>query len=68
MISPDFCWIIGAAYTLPVRDSTTGPMYTTMAQVYKAARPATFTSLPCAGPEMAAWLRKLPEYEFAGYL
>lgn len=66
MIDPGSCWILGAIYALNVRDSATSPFYTTMAQAYLASSPASLTSLPCAGPEMAANLG-LKIGEMTGY-
>lgn len=66
ILDPDFCWILGASYSLPVRSDATSPIYTTIAQVYRAAKPANFTALTCAGSEMAASLG-LRAGEMTGY-
>lgn len=66
MIAPDFCWIVASYYPFNVRDSESSPVYTSMGQVYRASKPASFTSLPCGGAEMAASL-SLRVGEMVGY-
>lgn len=61
-----FCWIIGSNYSLTVRDNEASPVYTSMARVYQATKPTSFTTLPCAGAEMAANLG-LKIGEMVGY-
>jgi hypothetical protein len=60
------CWIDGASYALNVRDSSTSPFYTTMAEAYTASHTAEFNALACASSEMAASL-KLKVGEMTGY-
>jgi len=66
MIDPEYCWILGAAYKLKVRDSATAPFYTTLGQVYKASAPPGSAALTCASSEMGALL-KLKPGEMQGY-
>jgi hypothetical protein len=65
MIGTGSCWIGGAAYTLKVRDSESSPLYTTIAQVYKASD-SKYTSTPCGSSAMAALLG-LKLGEMSGY-
>jgi hypothetical protein len=60
MIAPGACWIDGAMYSMVVRDGPTSPFYTSMAQAFKASRPAAVAALPCAGSEMAQALKLKP--------
>ena len=56
MTAPGICWITGAAYSLTVRDSSSSPVYDTLAQAYTHDLGAAFMALPCAGTAMAsAW-------------
>jgi hypothetical protein len=48
------CWIDGAIYSMKMRDSSTAPVYTTIAQAYKASHTADILALQCASAEMAA--------------
>jgi hypothetical protein len=57
MVGDGYCWIQAPAYSMKVRDTATSPLYTTIAQVYKANFPSTFTNLACASAEMAANLK-----------
>lgn len=66
MADPGFCWISGAAYSMKVRDATTGPLYATIGQVYQSSFPSTLTSLACASAEMATNLG-LKVGEMVGY-
>jgi hypothetical protein len=66
MTAPGACWIDAAMYEMIVRDTGTGPFYPSMAQVFKASRPAAVASLPCASGEMAQAL-KLKTGEMTGY-
>ena len=61
-----FCWIEGAMYSMKVRATETSPLYTSMAEVYKANHDASFVALPCAGTSMASVL-KLRVGEMTGY-
>jgi hypothetical protein len=55
MTAPGVCWVMGAPYGLKLRegDNESFPVYSTLADAYKAVYPG-FVSLPCAGAEMAA--------------
>lgn len=66
MIAPGTCWISGASYSLIAKDSATGPVYNTMAQVYAASQTPEFAALACGSAEMAAAL-KLKVGEMPGY-
>ncbi|MDB5990316.1 MAG: hypothetical protein JWQ10_1719 [Herbaspirillum sp.] len=66
MTDPNFCWIVGASYSLVVRDSPASPIYTSMRQVYDASNPASLRSLACAGGDMAHNL-SLKVGEMTGY-
>jgi len=66
MIAPGNCWIDGAAYQMAIRASSSSPLYTTMAEVYKATHTADFNVLACNSPAMAASL-KLKIGEMTGF-
>jgi hypothetical protein len=65
MVGAGSCWIGGAMYTMKVRDSATSPIYSTIAQAFKASS-ADYTSTACASAAMAAVL-KLKVGEMFGY-
>jgi hypothetical protein len=54
MTAPGVCWITGAPYNLTIRDSSSSPVYDTLAQAYTHDLGAPFMALPCAGTAMAA--------------
>lgn len=60
------CWIDGAIYSLKVRDSATGPIYSSIGQAYKASHSTEFNALVCGGTDMAVAL-KLRVGEMTGY-
>lgn len=60
------CWIDAAAYSMKVRASTTGPIYTTIAQAYNASHTADFLALACNSTQMATSLG-LKVGEMKGY-
>ncbi|RJG08098.1 hypothetical protein D3870_14605 [Noviherbaspirillum cavernae] len=66
MVGPGFCWILGSIYSLHVRDTTSGPIYTSIGQAYQASNPPALTALSCASAEMAANLG-LKLGEMVGY-
>ncbi|MFZ6814897.1 hypothetical protein ACO0K3_10550 [Undibacterium sp. Rencai35W] len=66
MNDPSYCWILGAIYSMNVRDTATSSYYTTIGQAYLASSPATLTSLACNSPAMAANLG-LKVGEMTGY-
>lgn len=51
MANPDFCWILAAAYNLQVRDTSSSPLYTSIAQVYSSQFPA-LQDLGCDNRQM----------------
>jgi hypothetical protein len=66
MIDKDFCWIKGGIYALKIRDTETGPFYTSLGQAYKASNTAEFNQLGCNSTAMAASLA-LKVGEMTGY-
>jgi hypothetical protein len=48
------CWIDAAIYHLVVRDTGTGPFYTSIGQAYRASHTAEFNALQCGSSAMAA--------------
>lgn len=66
MVDPNYCWILGAIYSLNMRDSATSTYYTTFGQAYLASNPPALTALRCASAEMAANLG-LKIGEMTGY-
>lgn len=66
MANPKFCWILGAEYSLVVRNAAKSPLFTDIGQVYQASNPAALTSLSCAGQPMATKLG-LHVGEMTGY-
>lgn len=66
MLDTGFCWIYGSNYSMTIRDSADAPIYSSMAQVYKASIDPAQTSLACGSSAMAAAL-KLSVGEMVGY-
>jgi hypothetical protein len=66
MTAPGTCWIDASIYALNVRDSSTSPFYTTMAEAYKASHTDSFQALTCASSAMATALN-LKVGEMTGY-
>jgi hypothetical protein len=66
MIGAGACWIDGAIYSMNVRDTATGPFYTTIGQVYAASHTPAISALACGSAEMAAALG-LKVGEMSGY-
>jgi hypothetical protein len=60
------CWIDAAIYSMKVRDSSTGPIYNTIAQAYTANHTADILSLECNSSAMASKLG-LKVGEMKGY-
>lgn len=60
------CWITGAMYALKVRDSATSPLYTSIAEAWRASHTDAFNQLPCGSAEMAQSL-KLKVGEMTGF-
>ena len=66
MTAAGSCWQDGAAYSMQIRDTTTGPFYTTFAQVYKATHTPEVNAMVCNSPAMATAL-KVKVGEMPGY-
>jgi hypothetical protein len=66
MTAEGACWIDAAMYNMVIRDTKTGPIYSSMALIYKASHTAEFSALACASTEMATAL-KLKVGEMTGY-
>lgn len=66
VLDPGYCWILGAIYSLNLRDSASAAFYTSYAQAYEASRPASVAGLTCNSPEMAKALG-LKLGEMTGY-
>lgn len=66
MLAPGYCWILGAIYSLNLRDSASAPFYSSFAQAYEASRAANLAGLSCNSPEMAKALG-LKLGEMTGY-
>jgi hypothetical protein len=66
MTAPGACWINAAIYTLTVRDSSTSPVYPTMAEAWKASQPPALAGLDCESSEQAQAL-KTKRGEMTGY-
>jgi hypothetical protein len=56
MTGNGYCWIFGGIYSLKVRDSSTLPFYTTIAQAYNNSVAATHLTQACASTAMATTL------------
>ncbi|WP_313029299.1 hypothetical protein [Massilia alkalitolerans] len=56
IVGAGFCWIEASQYAMKVRDSMTTPLYSTIAEVYKANHTAAFSELACASVDMATSL------------
>jgi hypothetical protein len=66
MLDPGFCWIYGAAYSLNVKATAEGPLYSTLSEVYKASIDPAQQSLACGSSAMASALG-LQAGEMTGY-
>ena len=66
MTDPAMCWIDASLYSMNIRDSETGPMYTTMAEVVAGSQSDGFRALACGSVEMASFLG-LKVGEMTGY-
>jgi hypothetical protein len=66
MTGTGMCWISGGIYSLNVRDSSTGALYTSIGQAYNASLASTITSLQCGSSAMATALG-LKVGEMSGY-
>lgn len=52
MLDLGYCWILGSIYNLHVRDTSTGPIFSTLGQAYLASNPSSVTSTACASNAM----------------
>lgn len=66
MTDDGLCWIDGAIYSMTIRASSTGPVFTEMKQAGEASQPAALRSLACGSAAMASFL-KLKVGEMTGY-
>jgi hypothetical protein len=66
MTAPGACWTSASIYAMTVRDSSSAPFYTTMAQAWKASHPPEVGGLECGSAELAHAL-KLKPGEMTGY-
>jgi len=66
MTDPQYCWIMGAAYTAKVRSKADAEFFTSVGEVFRASNSAEIASMACASPEMASAL-KLKPGEMTGY-
>ncbi|ADJ64256.1 hypothetical protein [Herbaspirillum seropedicae] len=73
MTHPGYCWIFGAAYSIPVRPDQNAPLYTDLGQAYQAMLAANYrdnapalAQTACASDAMAQLL-KLRGGEMTGY-
>ena len=57
MTAAGSCWLDGAAYSMQIRDTTTGPFYTNFAKVYQATHTPEINAMACNSPAMAAALQ-----------
>lgn len=66
MSDEGLCWISAATYTLKVRASNTGAIFTTMKEVGEATQDPLLRKLACGSAEMATFM-KLKVGEMSGY-
>jgi hypothetical protein len=66
MTAPGACWTGASIYAMTVRDSSSAPFYTSMAQAWKASHPPEVAQLECGSAAMAQAL-KLKPGEMSGY-
>ncbi|MCK5922375.1 MAG: hypothetical protein KAG66_15625, partial [Methylococcales bacterium] len=52
LTDPGFCWVYASAYLLNFRDSSTGPLYSDMKELYRKNFPSAVTALPCGSSGM----------------
>ncbi|MGX4641034.1 RIFT barrel domain-containing protein [Massilia sp. SYSU DXS3249] len=65
MIGDGTCWVGSAMYKMNVRPTSTSPLYTTIAEAFKASSP-DYVTLACGSAEMAASL-DIKIGEMSGY-
>jgi hypothetical protein len=56
MTAPGICWIMGAPYSLTIRDSDSKPVYNTLLEAYTHDYGAELMNLPCNSQAMATKL------------
>ncbi len=56
MTDSDYCWILGAVYSMKVRATPTSDLYASFGEAYRASAPAGVAGLACASSEMATKL------------
>jgi len=66
MIDPQYCWIMGAAYSVKVRSKADAEFFTSLGDVYRASNSPELAALKCGSPEMVQAL-KLKPGEMTGY-
>ena len=66
MTAPGACWTDASIYTLVVRDSSSAPFYTSMAQAWRASHAPGVGELECGSTALAQAL-KLKPGEMSGY-
>ena len=66
MVDGGLCWVDGAMYSMTIRDSSTGPIYTTMRQAAAANQSAEILASACGSAAMGK-LFGLKEGEMTGY-
>lgn len=68
MTAPGYCWVLGAIYTLNVRDSRSSPFYKTFAKAYKNSVSDEMLQAPCGSAKMASVLgKKYKAGDMSGY-
>lgn len=66
MVGNGSCWILGAMYTMTVRDGPNTPIYSNIAKVFQESREPELRQADCNGSMLAALL-KLRVGEMTGY-
>lgn len=66
MVSPDACWVTGAMYSMQVRDTADGALYTSIGKAWKSSSAPTLVATTCASQAMATALN-LKVGEMTGY-
>lgn len=66
MVAPGACWIDASMYSMRIRASATSPVFSSMAEAYRASHDQAFNKLACASMDMARAL-KLSAGEMTGY-
>lgn len=61
-----FCWMLGANYTMAIRDTETSPVYDNFRKVYVATIGKKIAAMPCGSDELAKALGQKPG-DMGGY-